>query len=57
MNAELEETTEYGDKYRISGTLTGPNGQVRRVESIWMIEVASRLTKFITLYPAKGDLR
>ena len=40
-NAALEETTEYGDKYRISGTLTGPNGQVLRVESIWMIEAAS----------------
>ena len=53
LEAEFEETTEYGDKYRIAGTLTGPNGRPLRVVSIWMTETASGLTKFITLYPAK----
>jgi len=53
LEAEFEETTEYGDTYRISGTLKGPNGQTLRVVSIWMIEHASGLTKFITLYPQK----
>ena len=47
------ETTEYGDKYQICGELTGPNGRTLRVTTIWMIEGATGLTKFITLYPAK----
>ena len=53
LDAVFEETTEYGDKYRIAGTLTGPNGRPLRVVSIWMTETASGLSKFITLYPAK----
>ena len=54
IEALFEETTDYGTKYRISGALIGPNGRQLRVESIWMVEAASGLTKFITLYPTKG---
>ena len=53
MDAEHEETTEYGDTYRICGTLTGPNGRALRVVSIWMTESATGTTKFITLYPER----
>jgi len=53
LEAEFEEATEYGEKYRIVGTLRGPNGRGLPVVSIWMTEAASGLTKFITLYPAK----
>ncbi len=53
MDAEYEETTEYGDKYRIYGSLTGPNGRALRVVSIWMIESPTGTTKFITLYPGR----
>ena len=42
-----------GQKFRISGTLSGPNGKSLRVESIWMTESATGTTKFITLFPAK----
>ena len=51
--AAFMESTEYGDKYSIRGELTGPNGHQLNVVTIWMIESASGLTKFITLYPAK----
>ncbi|HEV2435798.1 MAG TPA: hypothetical protein VG077_07355 [Verrucomicrobiae bacterium] len=51
--AEFVQSTEYGDKYRICGTLTGPNGRKLRVVSIWMIEEATGRTKFVTLYPDK----
>lgn len=54
MEAMFEETTEYGIKYRISGGLIGPNGRRLQVDSIWMVEAASGVTKFITLYPTKG---
>ena len=53
LEAELFDETEYGPKYRIRGTLTGPNGRVLRVLTIWMKENATGDTKFITLYPDK----
>ena len=51
--AQFVEQTEYGGKYSIQGSLTGPNGRTLNVVTIWMTEGASGLTKFITLYPAK----
>ena len=53
LDAELFDDTEYGAKYRIRGTLTGPNGRVLRVLSIWMKEDATGETKFVTLFPDK----
>jgi len=53
--AQFEETTEYGEKYRICGALTGPNGLPLRVVSIWMTESTTGTTKFITLYPERKD--
>lgn len=41
----------YGEKFVIRGSLTGPNGRTLRVFSVWMLEKATGLTKFITLYP------
>lgn len=55
LEAEFEETTEYGEMYSIIGSLIGPNGRMLRVASIWMTESATGQTKFITLYPAKED--
>ncbi len=53
LDAELFDQTEYGAKYRIRGTLAGPNGRVLRVLSIWMKEYATGETKFVTLFPDK----
>ena len=55
LEAEFEEKTEYGEKFQIGGSLTGPNGKILRVVSIWMTESATGTTKFITLYPAKEN--
>jgi hypothetical protein len=55
LEAEFEEETDYGRTFRIGGTLTGPNGGILRVVSIWMTERATGRTKFITLYPAKEN--
>ena len=52
-DAEFVQSTEYGDKYRIHGTVAGPNGRKLRVMSIWMTEEATSRTKFVTLYPDK----
>ena len=41
----------FGEKFIIRGHLTGPNGRSLAVLSVWMMEKATGLTKFITLYP------
>ena len=53
LDAEFYEETEYGSKYRIRGTLTGPNGRILRVVTIWMKENATNQVKFVTLFPDK----
>lgn len=53
-NAVSLEKTVYGELFEIRAPLTGPNGAVLKVKTIWMRETASGLTKFITLYPDKG---
>jgi uncharacterized protein DUF6883 len=53
LDAQLVEETEYGPKFRIRGTLTGPNGRALLVVTIWMREDATNLTKFVTLFPDK----
>ena len=50
LNAEFAERTEYGDKYRIDGELIGPNGRRLKIESIWMVETAPGVMKFVTFY-------
>ena len=53
LEAEFIEQTEYGPKYRIRSTLTGPNGRAIDVVTIWMTEDATNQTKFVTLVPDK----
>lgn len=54
LDAERFDETEYGPKYRIRGTLTGPNGRSLRVISIRMKEDATGTVKFVTLRPEKS---
>ncbi len=37
--------------YEIRARLKGPNGKTLPVRAIWMIETATDMTKFITMYP------
>ncbi|MCK8603175.1 DUF6883 domain-containing protein [Desulfoferrobacter suflitae] len=53
-DALLTEKSPYGDLYEITGELMGPNGRSLAVCTIWMIERATNITKFITMYPDKG---
>jgi hypothetical protein len=46
-------STVFGDFYEIRGALTGPNGIVLGVRSVWMKEYLSGATKFITLIPER----
>jgi len=53
LEAELVDQTEYGPKYRVRGTLIGPNRRTLLVITIWMTDNATGQTRFITLYPDK----
>jgi hypothetical protein len=52
----LIEQTVYGNIFEIRSSLTGPNAQTLFVKTIWMDELRSGVTKFITLYPDKERL-
>jgi hypothetical protein len=41
----------FGQKYEITGTLTGPNGRTLRVRTIWAKIQATGETRFVTLIP------
>jgi hypothetical protein len=43
--------TVYGEKFIVRGSLTGLSGRTLKVLSVWMVEKATGLTKFITPYP------
>lgn len=51
------ENTRYGQMYEIKGNLIGPNGKTLSVCTIWMTESATGDTKFITMYPQKGEVK
>lgn len=53
LEAVLIQVNEFGEVYEITGKLNGPNGYSLQVRSIWMNEFATKLTKFITMYPLK----
>jgi hypothetical protein len=55
QNAYLVEQNQFGDYFEICSQLTGPNGVVLHVRTIWMTDLSGR-TKFVTLLPDKTTL-
>jgi hypothetical protein len=49
--AELLETTEWGEKYAIRSEIQGPNGKSARIVSIWIILLTDKHPRFVTAYP------
>jgi hypothetical protein len=45
------ETSPYGIKYEVRGTLQGPNGSTLYVVTIWITLEATGETRFVTLFP------
>ena len=54
LEALPTESTAYGQMYEIRGDLTGPNDKTLAVVTVWMMETATGVAKFITMYPSKG---
>ena len=55
LSAKPIDSTEYGQMYEIKGNLIGPNGVALRVCSVWITEKETKQTKFVTLYPYRGN--
>jgi hypothetical protein len=51
VDARLLETTEFGKKYKISGNITGPNGRMFGMTTIWIILRCEYIPRQVTAYP------
>ena len=51
LDAVVLESNTFGKYCEIRGRLTGPNGVILAVRTIWMTEHLSGITKFVTLIP------
>jgi len=49
--AESTESNQYGQKYRVVGTLRGPSEREARVVTIWIVLRGEEVPRFITAYP------
>ena len=49
--AEEATETEYGQKYLVSGTLTGPTGSSAQVVTVWIVPAGGDIPRLITVYP------
>ena len=50
-HATPAEPSMYGQKYEVSGKLTGPNGRVGNFKTIWLVESEASAPRFLTAYP------
>jgi len=49
--AERGSSSEYGQKYLISGKLTGPSGETIQVTSVWILPTPDGTPRLVTVYP------
>ena len=47
------EVTEYGTKYSIIGDITGPDGRIASMHTIWIVLNESSEPRLVTVYPSK----
>lgn len=45
------DSSPYGIKYEVRGTLTGPSGRTLQVVTVWIKLEATGETRFVTLFP------
>ena len=51
VNAEFVGTTNFGTKYRVRGTIVGPNGRAAVIVTVWIILSGTAVPRFVTAYP------
>ena len=45
------QSSPYGQKYEVSGKLTGPNGRSATVTTVWMLKPDESAPRFVTAFP------
>ena len=45
------QTSAFGQKYEVSGTLRGPNGREAKFTCVWLAPVGDSAPRFITAFP------
>ena len=53
VDFDSTESTEFGEKYVISGRISGPNGRDGYIVTVWIILRGERVPRLVTAYP--GD--
>ncbi|HTR00715.1 MAG TPA: hypothetical protein VMH83_12015 [Candidatus Acidoferrum sp.] len=43
--------SDFGTKYTASGLITGPNGKQAWVLTVWIVQPATNVLRFVTAYP------
>ncbi len=51
--AQCLSSNAYGEKYEIVGPVTGPNGRVATMLSVWIISAEAHLPRLVTAYPTE----
>lgn len=52
-DAELDERTVYGQKYRVRSILEGPTGRSASIVSIWILLHGETAPRLVTVMPAR----
>jgi Domain of unknown function (DUF6883) len=50
-SADVLESTEYGTKYVVRGSITGPSGRTLAIVTVWIILINEDAPRFVTAYP------
>lgn len=50
-DAQPDELTNYGQKYRVHGTITGPDGREAALVAIWIVRTNENASRFVTAFP------
>lgn len=50
-SADVLESTEYGTKYVVRGSITGPGGRTLAIVTVWIILTSEDAPRFVTAYP------
>ncbi len=52
--ANKVESTPFGTRYIVEGTMETPAGQTPRIRPVWFLETSQKIPRFVTAYPLKG---
>lgn len=48
------ESTEFGTRYVVEGTIRTPDGRTPSIRSVWFVESDQDAPRFVTAYPLEG---